>query len=201
MEKIENIVGRSIPLPIKDIDTDMIIPAEFLTSTSRGGYGLNVFKRLRETDADFPINQERYQGASILVADDNFGCGSSREHAVWALKEAGFRAVIAKSFADIFYSNALKNGLLPVSIDAESVERLLAISDGNLEIRIDLAAQTVSSGAEINRTFVIDPFRKHCLLNGLDDLDYLISHKKQIEEYFERRAAQTFFSTLEPRDG
>lgn len=177
-----------MPLPLKDVDTDQIIPAQFLTSVSREGYGENLFRRLKDQDPNFPMNQQRFADAQILVVDSNFGCGSSREHAVWALQGAGFRAVIAKSFADIFFNNSAKNGLVLVTLpEAEVDEILSAARDGSYVVEIDLAAQTVKLPSGKSMTFPFDPFRKHCILNGLDDLDYIFSQRTKIDSY---RAAQ-----------
>src|SRR5271170_7061995 len=168
MERFTALTSKVIPLPIKDVDTDMIIPAQFLTSISRDGYGQNLFRRLRDNDPEFPFNQSRYSGAEILVADDNFGCGSSREHAVWALQGAGIKAVIAKSFADIFSSNSGKNGLLLAAVEPGAAKRLLSLAaDGNLELTVDLKTQTVTGPNGLRAEFPYDGFRKHCLQNGL----------------------------------
>lgn len=184
MESVSSIKSLAIPLPMKDVDTDLIIPAQFLTSTSRSGYGQNLFARLKESDRTFPLHSPKYKGASILLADSNFGCGSSREHAVWALLDAGIKAVIAKSFADIFYNNSAKNGLLLVQLPEPVVDRLLqAASKQDLVLEIDLSRQIVCVIGEAEFSFHYDPFRKHCLLNGLDDIDYILSFKREIEEF------------------
>ena len=167
-----------------NIDTDMIIPAEFLTSISRDGYSQNLFRRLRDQRPDFPLNQKKFAGASILVSRKNFGCGSSREHAVWALAGAGLRAVIAPSFADIFAGNSGKNGLLLIMLTEAVVEDLLARAvDGDLTLTIDLPEQTVTAPGGFRAEFPYDPFRKHCLMRGLDDMDYILSHKSAIEAH------------------
>ncbi|CAM6002433.1 unnamed protein product [Sphagnum balticum] len=184
MEKFTSLKSKVIPLPMKDVDTDMIIPAQFLTSITRDGYGQNLFRRLRDNDTNFPFNQDRFRGASILIADHNFGCGSSREHAVWALDGAGIRVVIAKSFADIFYNNSAKNGLLLITLPEEVVDKLLtAAQAADLELTVDLEKQVVSSPGANEFTFNFDPFRKHCILHGLDDIDYILSHAKEISEF------------------
>jgi 3-isopropylmalate/(R)-2-methylmalate dehydratase small subunit len=184
MQAFKSVKSKVLPLPLKDVDTDMIIPAQFLTSISREGYGQNLFKRLREADAQFPLNQEKYKGAQILVADNNFGCGSSREHAVWALDGAGFKAVIAKSFADIFAGNSAKNGFLLVVLPEAVVDRiLLEARSGSYELNVDLEKQTVTLPDGTNVAFDYDPFRKHCLLNGLDDIDYILSFKDEIRAF------------------
>jgi 3-isopropylmalate/(R)-2-methylmalate dehydratase small subunit len=190
MQAFKSVKSKVLPLPLKDVDTDMIIPAQFLTSISREGYGQNLFKRLREADAQFPLNQEKYKGAQILVADNNFGCGSSREHAVWALDGAGFKAVIAKSFADIFAGNSAKNGFLLVVLPEAVVDRiLLEARSGSYELNIDLEKQTVTLPDGTNVAFDYDPFRKHCLLNGLDDIDYILSFKDEIRTFKNQTAA------------
>lgn len=188
MQPFKQVKSRVIPLPIKDVDTDMIIPAQFLTSISRDGYGQNLFRRLRDNDPDFPFNQSRYSGAEILVADDNFGCGSSREHAVWALAGAGVKAVIAKSFADIFFGNSAKNGLLLVVLPADVVDKLLEDGKpGDYTVEIDLEKQVVTTPDGKQHFFSYDPFRKHCLLNGLDDIDYILSFKDEIFSFKEEQ--------------
>ena len=182
----KNLVIASIvvPLPLKDIDTDQIIPAQFLTSVSREGYGENLFRRLKDQDPAFPLSQPQFKGAEILAVDSNFGCGSSREHAVWALRGAGFRAVIAKSFADIFFNNSAKNGLVLVKLPDEDVEEILAgAAAGSYSVSIDLGAQTVQLPSGRKVSFPFDPFRKHCIINGLDDLDYIFSHRDAIDRY------------------
>ncbi len=172
-----SITSLTIPLPQKDIDTDLIIPAQYLTSTKSGGYGTNLFRRLRDSDPNFPLNQERYRDAKIIVAGDNFGCGSSREHAVWALLEYGIRVIIAPSFADIFTSNSLKNGLVLVKLP----DPLTPLQGG--KVTVDLARQivTLSDGSEL--PFPFDPFRKECILKGYDDLDYLLAHSAEIDAW------------------
>lgn len=193
MNPIRMVRGIAAPLPLKDVDTDMIIPAQYLTSIGREGFGENLFRRLRDADPGFVLNRPEFANAKILLSGSNFGCGSSREHAVWALKDAGFDAVIAPSFADIFSGNAGKNALLLVPLPGGAVERLLARAEATgYELVIDLAAQTVTTPEGEAHSFEIDPFRKHCLLNGLDDLDYILSHKREIESHF--ASAPRFFS-------
>jgi 3-isopropylmalate/(R)-2-methylmalate dehydratase small subunit len=188
MERFTTLRSKVVPLPIKDVDTDMIIPAQFLTSISREGYGQNVFRRLRDTDPNFPLSQERYKQASILVADSNFGCGSSREHAVWALLGAGIKAIIAKSFADIFYSNSAKNGLLLIVLPAQTVDAMIEEStQREFVVTIDLEDQTVTTDKGKLYSFDYDPFRKHCLLNGLDDIDYILAFQKSGAKVPEQR--------------
>ncbi len=189
MEKFKTVTSKVVPLPLSDVDTDLIIPAQYLTSISRNGYGENLFRRLKDTDPQFPLNQERYQGAEILVADSNFGCGSSREHAVWAITGAGFKVVIAKSFADIFWNNAAKNGLLLVTL-AEGVDEILdGARQGDYELTVDLEEQSVVLPDGKKYQFEYQSFRRHCLLNGLDDIDYILSFTKEIEQF---RSQQPF---------
>jgi 3-isopropylmalate/(R)-2-methylmalate dehydratase small subunit len=189
MKAYKTIKSKVMPLPLKDVDTDMIIPAQFMTSISREGYGENLFVRLRQADPQFPSNQEKYKGAEILVADHNFGCGSSREHAVWALDGAGFKAVVAKSFADIFSGNSAKNGFLLVVLPEEIVDRILLEGrSGSYELSIDLEKQTVSLPDGTDVSFDYNPFRKHCLLNGLDDIDYILSFKDEIKAFKDKSA-------------
>jgi len=178
MDKFVSITSKVMPLPIKDIDTDMIIPAEFLKQVSKEGFGKYVFSILKKTYPDFPMNKEEFKDAKIIVADSNFGCGSSREHAVWAIKDAGFDVIISKSFADIFSGNAGKNGLVLIKLEDDIVEKLLMDSkNGDYEISVDLDKQLISLPNAEKIQFEYDPFRKHCILNGLDDIDYILSAK------------------------
>jgi 3-isopropylmalate/(R)-2-methylmalate dehydratase small subunit len=196
MERFVDLRGKTVPVPIKDIDTDLIIPAQFLTSVSRKGYGENLFKRLKESNPDFPLNRPEFANATILVSDSNFGCGSSREHAVWAITGAGFRVVIAKSFADIFSGNAGKNGLLLVVLSAPTVDKILESSrNGDYFVDVNLETQTVTLPDGTQERFDYDLFRRHCLLNGHDDLDYLLSHSAQISEWKKARRENLFYST------
>ncbi|HKM26782.1 MAG TPA: 3-isopropylmalate dehydratase small subunit, partial [Thiopseudomonas sp.] len=176
--------GLVAPLDRANVDTDQIIPKQFLKSIKRTGFGPNLFDEWRYLDegqpdqdsskrpinTEFVLNQPRYQGASVLLAQENFGCGSSREHAPWALEEYGFRAIIAPSFADIFYNNSFKNGLLPIVLTAAEVNELFAQAEAveGYQLTIDLAAQTVTRPDGVQYSFEVDAFRKHCLLNGLD---------------------------------
>jgi 3-isopropylmalate/(R)-2-methylmalate dehydratase small subunit len=195
MQPFTSLTSRAAPVPLKDVDTDMIIPAQFLTSISREGFGANLFVRLKASNPEFFLNQECFHAAQIIIADSNFGCGSSREHAVWALLGAGIRVVIAKSFADIFSSNSAKNGLLLITLDTETVDSLLRESvAGTLDLTIDLAQQWVATQDGRSWSFTYDPFLKHCLLNGLDDLEYLRSRLPQIEEAKRQQEAHRFFS-------
>lgn len=197
MKKFTKVISKAIPLPIKDVDTDQIIPAQYLTSISSDGYGKNLFKRLREESADFPMNQTRFAGAKILVADHNFGCGSSREHAVWALMGAGIEVMIGKSFADIFTGNSANNGFLLVTLPSDTVDYLLkTAAEKDLELTVDLEAQEVRAPDNQVFKFDYDPFRKHCLINGLDDIDYILSEKVSIDGYRKSTADKRFFSTV-----
>lgn len=189
MEKFTTLKATAAPLAVENIDTDQIIPARFLKATDKKGFGDNLFMDWRfdkkgEVVTDFPLNNPLYKNAQILVAGDNFGCGSSREHAAWAIVGYGFKVVISSFFADIFKGNALNNGLLPIQvIPAFLMEVLTAIKkDPNTEIIIDLENQVVVIG-QAKEAFDIDPYKKVCLLNGYDDIDYLISQKETIEKF------------------
>lgn len=191
MAGIREIQSRTVVLPIADVDTDQIIPARFLTTTSREGLGNNLFHDWRylddgQSNPDFVLNKPESAGCRVLVADRNFGCGSSREHAPWALTDYGFQAVISSEIADIFRSNALKNGLLPVIVDGDSLSWLL--QNPGAEIRIDVADSTLTlpDGATIR--YPIDAFARHCLLEGIDQLGFLQQHLNAIEEFEARRS-------------
>ena len=193
MAQFTSLTSRVVALPVNDIDTDQIIPARFLKATDKNGMGDNLFADWRyhsdgSPKPDFVLNQPEAAGRQILLAGDNFGCGSSREHAPWALTGFGFRAVISTSFADIFRSNALKNGLLPIIVDESTHQRLLALAgeQPGVELSIDLATQTLSfPGGSVS--FPIDPFNKTCLLNGVDELGYILSFEKEIAAFEARR--------------
>jgi 3-isopropylmalate/(R)-2-methylmalate dehydratase small subunit len=179
-----------VAIPTDNIDTDQIIPARFLKTISKSGLGKNLFADWRyqadgSPQPDFPLNQPRARGAAVLMAGDNFGCGSSREHAPWALMDFGFRAIISTSFADIFGNNALKNGLLPIIVDEESLRQLFSLveEEPETQITVDLAAQTVTLSDGRSVTFPIDSFSKTCLLEGLDQLGYLLKQKPAIKAY------------------
>lgn len=200
MEKITVLNGQVVPLIMKNVDTDLIIPAQYMTSVSREGYGEHLFERLRQADSNFIVDQPRFSGATIIVADENFGSGSSREHAVWALQGRGFRCVIAKSFADIFFNNSAKNGLLLIKLPEETVNKLQqAALGGELVVEIDLARQTICAGQGEVIPFAYDEFRKYCLLNGLDDIDYLLSHQSTIEQYRKNREQYDFLNKMTVR--
>ena len=195
MQPFTRLRSTAVPLRAENVDTDQIIPARYLTAVTKAGMGDGLFAAWRyETDGspkpDFVLNVPDYRGAEILIAGRNFGSGSSREHAVWALTEHGFRAVISPGFADIFYNNSLKNGLLPITLPEDTVNMLLDLSEEQPDIRlhVDLAAQTVSLPDGQQATFAIDPYRKLCLLQGLDDLGYLLAQDEAITAYEQAHA-------------
>ena len=188
MEKFEKVISSAVPLPIEDIDTDQIIPARFLKATSRDGFGDNLFRDWRYDQsntpkADFVLNDSTYSG-EVLVAGRNFGCGSSREHAAWALYDFGFKVVVSSFFADIFKGNALNNGLLPVQVSEEYLQGLLAAikADPATQIEVDLPSQTITYAGN-STGFEVNAYKKECLLNGYDDIDFLVSIKDEIEAY------------------
>jgi len=189
MAQFTKFTSRIVPLPVNDIDTDQIIPARFLKAIDKKGMGDNLFADWRynadgSPKAEFVLNNPAYSGAQILLAGDNFGCGSSREHAPWALTGFGFRAVISTSFADIFRNNALKNGLLPIIVDEKTHQMLFDLADEapRAELTIDLATQRLSFMGG-STTFPIDPFNKACLLNGVDELGYILGFEKEIAAF------------------
>ena len=198
MEKFKKLSGVAAPMPLVNIDTDMIIPKVFLKTIKRSGLGVNLFDEMRydregNEKPDFVLNKPQYRAAKILVAGDNFGCGSSREHAPWAIADFGIKCVISTSFADIFYNNCFKNGILPLVLPENEVDTLMkdAEKGANSIIEVDLENQTiVSSDGEIFR-FEVDPFKKHCLLNGLDDIGLTIEKEDHIAAY-ESKASQQF---------
>lgn len=190
MAQFTSLTSRLIPLPVNDVDTDQIIPARFLKATDKNGMGANLFADWRynadgSPKPEFVLNQPQYQGAQILLAGDNFGCGSSREHAPWALTGFGFRAVISTSFADIFRNNALKNGLLPIVVDKDTHAELLDLTEeaAQAELAIDLTTQTVALPGGRTISFPIDGFSKTCLLQGTDELGYLLNFEQHISDY------------------
>jgi 3-isopropylmalate/(R)-2-methylmalate dehydratase small subunit len=204
MEPITAFTGTLVAVPVDNIDTDQIIPARFLKTTQKTGLGRNLFADWRyrpdgSDNPDFALNQPRAQGAEILLTGDNFGCGSSREHAPWSLKDYGFRAVISTSFADIFRNNSLKNGLLPVVVDAATLQQLhsLVAEDPMTSVKVDLAAQTVRLPDGRTVEFPIDAFSKTCLLEGIDQLGYLIKHEPLIAAYETAHSARVD-TTLHP---
>jgi 3-isopropylmalate/(R)-2-methylmalate dehydratase small subunit len=203
MEKLNKVTGIVAPMDRPNVDTDAIIPKQFLKSIKRSGFGPNLFDEWRYLDhgepgmdnskrplnPDFVLNQPRYKGAKVLLARDNFGCGSSREHAPWALEDYGFRVIIAPSFADIFFNNSFKNGLLPIKLDGTIVDKLfkeVAVNEG-YQLSVDLEAQTITTPSGEVIKFDVDPFRKHCLLNGLDDIGLTLQHVDAIKAYESRR--------------
>jgi len=209
--------GVVMPLDRANVDTDFIIPKQFLKSIRRSGFGVNLFDEHRyldrgEPDADnsqrplnpeFVLNQPRYQGATILLARDNFGCGSSREHAPWALEDYGFRAILAPSYADIFFNNCFKNGLLPIVLDRELIASLfeaVAHTEG-YQLEVDLSQQKVVKPDGSSLDFEVDPFRRHCLLNGLDDISLTLEDAAQIEAFETRWRDQApwFFNSPNPQ--
>lgn len=195
MQIIEQIVGQVIPLNKRDVDTDLIIPAQYLTSVSTQGYGEHLFSRLKQADKNFVFNQPQFSNPVILVAKDNFGCGSSREHAVWALQQAGIQAVIAVSFADIFHDNSAKNGLVLIKQPLSIVEELLATAQtGALILTINLKTQTVTTKTGEVYPFDFDRFIQYCLLNGLDEMEYLLSQKHSIDSFRRKQSDQYFLS-------
>ena len=196
MDKFTTLTGVAAPMPLVNIDTDMIIPKQFLKTIQRTGLGKNLFDEMRYDEdgreiPDFVLNQPAYRNAEILVAGDNFGCGSSREHAPWALADFGIKAIISTSYADIFYGNCFKNGMLPIVLPQEQVDILMedARKGANARIAIDLESQTVTSADGQVFTFEIDPFKKHCLLNGLDDIGLTLEKVSAIDT-FEAMATQ-----------
>ena len=196
MEKFEKLSGIAAPLPIINVDTDMIIPKQFLKTIKRSGLGVNLFDEMRYDDdgteiPGFVLNKPQYRAAQILIAGDNFGCGSSREHAPWAIKDFGIRCIIAPSFADIFHSNCFKNGILPIALPKDQVDLLMreAEKGANARIEVDLEAQTVTTPEGEVLPFEVDAFKKHCLLEGLDDIGLTLAKADAIDA-FEARAAQ-----------
>ena len=195
MEKFTLLKSSMVPLTVENVDTDQIIPARFLKATDRKGFGENLFRDWRfttdgQTKEDFPLNQSQYKGA-ILVAGNNFGCGSSREHAAWALADYGFKVVISSFFADIFKGNALNNGILPIQVSLENLQRIFAAidQDPSVEAIVDIENQKLLiDAAGIAVIFEINDYKKMCLINGYDDIDYLISQKEAIEAFEQKRA-------------
>ncbi|MTH97174.1 3-isopropylmalate dehydratase small subunit [Roseibium sp. RKSG952] len=197
MDKFTTLTGVAAPLPIVNIDTDMIIPKQFLKTIKRTGLGSALFHEMRTHDdgsvnEDFILNKPAYQNAQILVAGDNFGCGSSREHAPWALLDFGIRCVISTSFADIFYNNCFKNGILPIVVSEEQLETLMHAAErgSNFTLTVDLGTQEIKGLESGSIGFEIDEFRKHCLLNGLDDIGLTMAKAGQIDS-FEAQTAES----------
>ncbi len=204
MKKFEVVKAIAVPLDRSNVDTDALIPKQFLKSIKRTGFGPNLFDEWRYLDhgepgqdcsnrpvnESFVLNQARYQGAGILLARENFGCGSSREHAPWALEDYGFRVIIAPSFADIFFSNCFKNGLLPIILSDEQVDQLFQETEATegYQLEVDLERQTIKTPSGEAMAFTVDEYKKHCLLNGLDDIGLTLEKKTLIEAYEARRA-------------
>ena len=192
--KFTSLQSRVVPLLVDNVDTDQIIPARFLKTIDKQGLGKHLFSDWRydaegEPEAEFALNQPEHRGAEVLLAGDNFGCGSSREHAPWALLGFGLRAVVSTSFADIFKNNSLKNGLLPVEVDAATHARLakLVAADSDARVEIDLAERRITMPDGTRASFPVEPFARHCLLNGIDELGYIQSFEKRIEEHEARQ--------------
>jgi len=190
MDKFTTLTGVAAPLRIVNVDTDMIIPKQYLKTIKRTGLGAGLFSEMRfkedgSENPDFVLNKPAYRNAKILVADDNFGCGSSREHAPWALLDFGIRCVISTSFADIFYNNCFKNGILPIKVSAEDLEKLFDDADrgANATLTIDLESQEIRGPDGGTIRFDVDPHRKHCLLNGLDDIGLTLEKAASIDAY------------------
>ena len=206
MQAFTQLSGIAVPLDRANVDTDMIIPKQFLKSIKRSGFGPNLFDELRYLDEgqpdqdstkrpinpDFVLNYPRYQGAKILLARQNFGCGSSREHAPWALLDFGVSCVIAPSFADIFYNNCFKNGILPITLLDEQMDQLFEDSQGQLgfELTVDLETGLITGGSAGDIAFSVDSFRRHCLLHGLDDIGLTLEKTSQIKRYEQKRQQQ-----------
>lgn len=194
MKKFEKLSSRVVPLPIENIDTDQIIPARFLKATTREGFGNNLFRDWRfdsedQPKEDFVMNDPTYKG-KVLVAGKNFGCGSSREHAAWAIQDYGFDVVVSSFFADIFKGNALNNGVLPITVPEEFLEKIFekVFANPDTEVEVDLKAQTIGiEGTDDKFTFEINPYKKSCLINGYDDIDYILSQKAEIEAFEQNR--------------
>lgn len=187
MQPVERVEGRAYPLGLKNVDTDIIIPAKWLKTISRSGLGKGAFETLRAVDGNV-FDDPEYAGAPILIAGDNFGCGSSREHAAWAMADLGIRAVIAPSFSDIFSGNAFKNGLLSIVLSQAAIDRLMDVAKTD-PVHIDLETQTVTTPFQDRFEFEIDPFRKHCLLNGVDEIGLTLQSSNAISIYENKIAA------------
>ncbi len=190
MDKFETLTGVAAPLPMINVDTDMIIPKQFLKTIKRTGLGKSLFFEMRYDEAgkeipDFVLNRPAYRNAKVLVAGENFGCGSSREHAPWSILDFGIRCVIAPGFADIFYNNCFKNGILPIKLPQETCDKLMKAAENgaNATFTVDLAAQEITTPDGEKVAFDVDPFRKHCLLNGLDDIGLTLVKKTKIDTY------------------
>lgn len=198
MEKFKTLTDTAVPLEVENVDTDQIIPARFLKATDKAGFGENLFRDWRfdkndNPNPDFVLNKEEYKG-SILVAGNNFGCGSSREHAAWAIKAYGFKVVVSSYFADIFKGNALNNGVLPVQVSPEFLDKLFLeiTKEPSVEVKVDLENQKIAIPSEgISEDFQIDPYKKTCLINGFDDIDFLVSKLNAIKKFEKEKAGNT----------
>ena len=198
MEKFDKVTGVAAPMPLINIDTDMIIPKLFLKTIKRSGLGKNLFDEMRYNEdgteiPDFVLNQSAYRNAEIIVAGDNFGCGSSREHAPWALLDFGIRVVISTSFADIFFNNCFKNGILPIILPQEDVDKLMddASRGANAVVTVDLESQVITGPDGGKIEFTVDAFKKHCLLNGLDDIGLTMQKSDAIDAFEKQYGAAT----------
>ena len=188
MEKFTTITGIAAPLPLINVDTDMIIPKQFLRTIKRTGLGVNLFDEMRYDDdgqeiPEFVLNKTPWRHAKILIGGENFGCGSSREHAPWALLDFGFRCVVAPSFADIFFNNCFKNGVLPLKLPQEHVDKLMKDAEEGAELTVDLQAQEICRPDGEKISFEVEDFRRHCLLNGLDDISLTLEHEGDIAAF------------------
>ena len=196
MQAFKKLTAKAAPLEMINVDTDIIIPKQFLKTVKRTGLGISAFYNIRYDDngapkPDFVLNKPEYKGAEILITGENFGCGSSREHAPWAILDMGIRCIIASSYADIFYNNSFKNGILPVVLPQAQIDALMAEAKAHPDalIEVDLEKQTVTRGNKFSFSFEIDPFRKHCLMNGLDDIGLTLQKAPNIDTYEAKRAS------------
>ena len=187
MEKLTSVEGQAIPFGRKNVDTDVIIPAKWLKTITRDGLGEGAFETVREVEGNV-FDNPAYAGAPILIAGDNFGCGSSREHAAWAMLDLGIRAVIAPSYSDIFSGNAVKNGMLPVVLPQAAIDRLMEVAQQGSPITVDLETQTVTTQFQDRFPFEIDPFRKHCLMGGLDEVALTLERSEAIARFEDTRS-------------
>ncbi len=201
MEKFEKVSGVAAPMPLINIDTDMIIPKQFLKTIKRSGLGVNLFDEMRYDDdgkeiEEFVLNKSAYRNAEIIVAGDNFGCGSSREHAPWALRDFGVKVVVSTSFADIFYNNCFKNGILPIMLKPHEVDVLMEDAERgeNARISVNLETQTISATDGTEFSFEVDAFKKHCLINGLDDIGLTMQKVNSIDNFEAEYASRTPWS-------
>jgi 3-isopropylmalate/(R)-2-methylmalate dehydratase small subunit len=196
MQAFKKLTAKAAPLEMINVDTDIIIPKQFLKTVKRTGLGVSAFYNIRYDDEgapkpDFVLNKPEYKGVEILITGENFGCGSSREHAPWAILDMGIRCIIAPSYADIFYNNSFKNGILPVVLPQAQIDALIAEAKAHPDglIEVDLEKQTVTRGNKFSFSFEIDPFRKHCLMNGLDDIGLTLQKAPDIDTYEAKRAS------------